>query len=155
MPKETALGRMVYAATAISISVAALWALWFLPRLATHPKAIAYRVDHSSKVFFAIQLLAVVVLVVAVVLRRRGVRMLSGPLYLGALFLFLHDFFVFSGAVNYLQEFEGFSTEAISMLVCVGANLIAAVLAIRAGNKYRKLALAQAGERPDEREGST
>lgn len=30
---------------------------------------------------------------------------------------------------------------AILMLVCVGANLITAILAIKAGNKYRQLAL--------------
>ena len=146
MAKETALRRMVYAATAISIGVAALWALWFVPRLAAHPMAIADRVDHSSKIFFAIQLLAVVVLLVVVILRRLGVRMLSGPLYLGALFLFLHDFFTFSGAVNYLQVYEGFSAEAILMLVCVGANLIAAILAIKAGIGYMRLVKAGGGQ---------
>lgn len=142
--KESTLRSMVYAATAIAVVVAALWALLFVPRLAAHPMAIADRVDHSSKVFFTIQLLAVVVLLVVVILSRRGIRMLSGPLYLAALLLFLHDFFAFSGAVNYLQLYEGFSTEAILMLVCVGANLIAAVLAIMSGIKYLHLARAQA-----------
>jgi hypothetical protein len=55
--------------------------------------------------------------------------------------LFFHDFMGFNGAVYYLQEYEGFSVEAILMLICVGANLIAAILAIKAGNKYRHLAL--------------
>jgi len=142
MVKEVTLRRMAHAATAIAVGVAALWAFLFLPRLAAHPMAIADRVDHSSKVFFAIQLAAVVVLLAVVILSRRRVRMLSGPLYLGALLLFLHDFFVFNGAVNYLQAYQGFSTEAILMLVCVGANVIAAVLAIIAGKKYLQLARA-------------
>jgi len=142
MAKEIAIRRMVYTATAIAIGVAALWALLFVPRLAAHPMAIADRVDHSSKIFFAIQLVAVVVLLAVVILSRRGVRMLSGPLYLGAVLLFLHDFMVFNGAVYYKQNYEGFSAEAIWMLVCVGANLIAAILAIISGKKYLQLAKA-------------
>jgi len=147
MAEETTSQRMAYTATAIAIGVAALWALLFVPRLAAHPMAIADRVDHSSKVFFAIQLAAVVVLLAVVIQSRRGVRMLSGPLYLGALLLFLDNFFVFNGAVYYLQGYEGFSAEAISMLVCVGANLIAAILAVISGKKYLQLAKAQRGER--------
>lgn len=145
MAKVIAFRRMVYAATALAIGVAALWALLFVPRLAAHPMAIADRVNRSSKIFFAIQLVAVVVLLAVVILSRRGVIMLSGPLYLGAVLLFLHDFMVFNGAVYYLQNYEGFSAEATLMLVCVGANLIAAILAIRAGNKYQQLAKAQRG----------
>jgi hypothetical protein len=147
MDKETASRRMVYTATAIAIGVAALWALLFVPRLAAHPEAIAERVDHSSKIFFAIQLVAVVVLLAVVILSRRGVRMLSGPLYLGALLLFLHDFMVFQLAVYSLQFYEGFQAEAILMLVCIGANLIAAILAIISGKKYLQLAKAQRGEK--------
>ena len=145
MAKETTSRRMVYTSTAIAIGVAALWALLFVPRLAAHPEAIADLVDRSSKIFFAIQLVAVVVLLAVVILSRRGVRMLSGPLYLGAVLLFLHNFIVFKVAVYYLQNYEGFYAEAILMLVCVGANLIAAILAIIAGNKYRQLAKAQRG----------
>jgi hypothetical protein len=139
MAKETTLRRMVYTATATAIGVAALWALLFVPRLAAHPMAIADRVDHSSKIFFAIQLVGAVVLLCVVILSRRGGRIISGLLYLAAAVIFLHDFMVFDGAVYYLQNYEGFSVEAILMLVCVGANLIAAILAIKAGNKYRRL----------------
>jgi len=146
MAKAIAFRRMVYAATALAIGVAALWALLFLPRLAAHPQAIADHVDRSSKIFFAIQLVAVVVLLAVVILSRRGVKMLSGPLYLGAVLLCLHDFMVFAGAVDYLQEYKGFAAEAILMLVCVGVNLIAAILAIIAGKKYLQLARAQRGE---------
>ncbi len=146
MDKETTSRRMVYTATAIAIGVAALWALLFVPRLAAHPEAIADRVDSSSKIFFAIQLVAVVVLLAVVILSRRGVRMLSGPLYLGALLLFLHDFMVFQLAVYSLQFYEGFRAEAILMLVCIGANLIAAILAIISAKKYLQLAKAQRGE---------
>jgi hypothetical protein len=141
--KETTSRRMAYTATAIAIGVAALWALLFVPRLAAHPEAIADRVDHSSKIFFAVQLAAVVVLLAAAILSRRGVRMLSGPLYLGALLLFLHDFMVFQLAVYSLQFYEGFQAKAILMLACIGANLIAAILAILAGKKYLKSAKAQ------------
>lgn len=147
MDKETASRRTAYAATAIAIGVAALWALLFVPRLAAHPEAIADRVDHSSKIFFAIQLAAVVVLLAAAILSRRGVRMLSGPLYLGALLLFLHDFMVFQLAVYSLQFYEGFRAAAILMLVCIGANLIAAVLAILSGKKHLQMAKAQRGEK--------
>ena len=102
--------------------------------------AIADRVDHSSKIFFAIQLVAVVVLLAVVILSRRGVRTLSGLLYLGALLLFLHDVFVLKGAIYYLQVYPGFSAEAILMLVCVGANLTAAIPAIISAKKYLQLA---------------
>jgi hypothetical protein len=47
---------------------------------------------------------------------------------------------VFNGAVEYLQGYEGFFAEAILMLLCVGANLIAAILAIKAANRLGYLA---------------
>ena len=84
-------------------------------------------------------------ILIYVILSRRGVRMLGGPLYLGALLLFLHDFMVFQLAVYSLQSYKGFHVEAILMLVCVGANLIAAILAIISGKKYLQLAKAQKG----------
>ena len=142
MDKETTLRRMVYTATATAIGVAAIWAFLFVPRLAAHPQSIADRVDHSSKIFFAIQLAAVVVLLAVVILSRRGVRMLSGPLYLGAVLLFIQDFMVLAGAIYYLQNYKWFSLEAILMLACIGANLIAAILAILSGKKYLQLAKA-------------
>ena len=140
--------KSVYVAAAIVIIVTAIWAVLFVPRLAVHPRAIAERVDHSSKVFFAILLMAAAVLSICVILSQRGGRIISGLLYLAAALVFLHDFMVFVGAVNFLQYYEGFSAEAILMLVCVGVNLIAAVLAIRAGNKFRRLTKAK-GVRED------
>lgn len=131
--KETASRRMAYAATAIATGVGALWAIVFLPRLAAHPEAIADRVDRSSKIFFGIHLVAIVALLAGVILSRRGIGKLSGPLYLGATLLFLHDFMALQLAVYSLQFYEGFHAEAILMLVCLGANLIAAILAIIAG----------------------
>ena len=137
--------RSVYIAAAIVIVVTILWALVFLPRLGVHPEAIRNGVDHSSKVFFKILLTAAVVLAVCAILSRLGGRIISGIicglLYLAAGLIFLHDLMVFNGAVFYLQEYEGYSAEAILMLICVGASLIAAILAIIAGNKYRQLAL--------------
>jgi hypothetical protein len=53
---------------------------------------------------------------------------------------------VFNGAVFYLQNYEGFFEEAILMLACVIANLIALILAIKSGNRYRKLIKARGGE---------
>jgi len=142
MAREIPGQRLVYSAAAIVIGVTALWALLFVPRLAVHPEAIAEGVDRSSKIFFAVQLMAAVVFLVCVILSQRGGRIISrnisGLLYLAAALVFLHDFMVFDGAVYYLQNYEGFSAEAILMLVCVGANLIAAILAITAGNKYRQ-----------------
>jgi uncharacterized membrane protein required for colicin V production len=69
---------------------------------------------------------------------------LSGLLYLAAGLLFLHNFMVFGGAVFFLENYEGFSEEAILMLACVVANLIALILAIKAGNRYRELIKAAA-----------
>jgi hypothetical protein len=144
MTSENISGRrLVYVATAISIVVTALWAVLFVPGLDVHPQAIRDGVDSSSKMFFSIQWLAAAVLIVCVVLSLRSGRMisgiLSGLLYLAAGLLFLHDFMVFNGAVFYLQNYEGFSEEAILMLACVVANLIALILAIKSGNRYRKL----------------
>ncbi len=143
MIKETSLRRMVSIAAALAVGVALMWAFVFVPRLGAHPQAIAERVNNSSKVFFAIQLVAVIVLLIVVILSRRGAKMLGGPLYLGAVLLFLHDFMVFDGAVEMIQTYEGFRTVAILMFVCIGLNLVAAVLAIRAGNGYQKLAKAR------------
>jgi choline-glycine betaine transporter len=135
----------VYVAAAIVIVVTILWAFVFLPRLGVHPEAIKDGVDYSSKSFFKVLLMAAVVLVVCLILSRLGGRIISGIicglLYLAAGLVIFHDFMVFNGAIFYLQEYEGFSVEAILMLICVGANLISAILAIKAGNKYRQSAL--------------
>jgi len=148
MAKKTPGRRLVYIATAIVIVVAAFWAVLFVPRLDVHPQAIKDGVDNSSKMFFSIQWLAAAVLIVCVVLSLRSGRMISGILsvllYLAAGLLFLHDFMVFDGAVFYLENYEGFSEEAILMLACVIANLIALILAIKGGNRYRELIKAAA-----------
>jgi hypothetical protein len=44
---------------------------------------------------------------------------------------------VLIGATYYLQTYQGFYAVAILMLVCVGANLVAGILAIIAGKKLR------------------
>ena len=145
MAKTIPSQRSAYIATAIVIIVTALWAVLFVPRLDRHPEAIKDGAADSSKTFFKVQLTAAVVLLACVILSQLGGRIISGVitglLYLAAGLVLFHDFMVFNGAVYYLQEYQGFSTEAILMLICVGANLIAAILAIRAGNKYRQLAL--------------
>jgi predicted membrane-bound spermidine synthase len=137
--------RSLYVAAAIIIIVKILWALVLLPRLGVHPEAIKDGVDHSSKSFFKVLLMAAVVLVACALLSQLGGRVISGIisglLYLAAGLIFFHDFMALNGAVFYLEEYEGLSTEAIMMLICVGANLIGAILALRAGNKYRQLAL--------------
>ena len=145
MAKTVPSQRSVYIAAAIVIVVTALWAALFVPRLNMHPEAIKDGVADSSRMFFKLLLAAAVVLSVCVILSQLGGRIISGVitglLYLAAGLVLIHDFMVFDGAVYYLDEYEGFSAEAILMLGCVGANLIAAILAIRAGNKYRQLAL--------------
>jgi len=82
MAKETSARRMVYAATGLVVGVTLLWAFVFVPRLAVHPQAIADRVDSSSKIFFLIQLVATVILLVFVVVSRLGGRMTRELLYL-------------------------------------------------------------------------
>jgi hypothetical protein len=110
-----------------------------------HPEAVKDGAADSSRVFFKFLLAAAVVLLACVILSQLGGRIISGVitglLYLAAGLVFFHEFMVFNGAVFYLQEYEGFLTEAILMLICVGANLIAAILAIKAGNKYRQSCL--------------
>ena len=145
MAKAVASQWLVYIATAIVIVMAALWAVLFVPRLDRHPEAIKDGVDDSARMFFMLVLAAAVVLVGCLILGQIGgriiSRIISGLLYLAAGLVLFHDFMVFDGAVYYLEEYEGFSAEAIVMLICVGADLIAAILAIIAGNKYRRLAL--------------
>jgi hypothetical protein len=145
MTKTIPIQKSVYIAAAIVTVVTALWAVLFVPRLGMHPEAIKDGAADSSRMFFKYLLAAAVVLLVCVVLSRLGGRIIGGVitglLYLAAGLVLFHDFMAFNGAVYYLDEYEGFSTEAILMLACVGANLIAAILAIKAGNKYRQLAL--------------
>jgi hypothetical protein len=137
--------QFVYISAVIAIVVAAAWALLFVPRLGTHPEAVGQGVDRSSKLFFAVQLIATLLLLVCIILSRRGRKIIVGLLYLAAALILLHDFMVFNGAVYYLEYYEGFSAEAILMMVCVGANLIAAILTIKAGNRYRLLMKAGGG----------
>jgi len=145
MVKSIPSRRSVYIAAAIVIVVTALWAVLFVPRLDMQPEAVKDGAADSSRTFLKFLLAAAVVLLACVILSRWGGRIISGViaglLYLAAGLVLVHDFMVFSGAVFYLQEYEGFSSEAILMLGCVGANLIAAILAIKAGNKYRQSAL--------------
>jgi hypothetical protein len=145
MAKTVPSQRSVYIAAAIVIVVTVLWAVLFVPRLDMQPEAIKDGAANSSRTFFKFLLAAAVALLACVILSRLGGRIITGVitglLYLAAGLVFFHDFMVFNGAVYYLQEYEGFSAEAILMLICVGANLIAAILAIRAGNKYRRSAL--------------
>ncbi len=137
--------RSVYVAAAIVIAVTVLWAVLFVPRLDMHPEAIKDGAADSSRMFFKFLLAAAVALLACVILSRLGGRLIrgviTGLLYLAAGLVFVHDFMVFNGAVYYMQEYEGFRSVAILMLICVGANLIAAILAIKAGNKYRRSAL--------------
>jgi len=135
MAKETAMRRMVYIAAGLAIGVAALWAIVFVPRLSVHPQAIADGVHRSSKIFFAIQLIAVAALLGFIIPSRLGGRKIRELLYLAGILVFLQDFMVFIGAVYYLQTYQGFYNVAILMLGCVGANLIAGILAIIAGIK--------------------
>jgi len=149
MAKTILSQRSVYIAAAIVIAMTVLWAVLFVPRLNRQPEAIKDGAADSSRMFFKFLLAAAVVLLACVILGRLGGRIISGViaglLYLAAGLVLLHDFMVFNGAVYYLDEYEGFSAEAILMLVCVGMNLIAAILAINAGNKYRQLALPRDG----------
>lgn len=137
--------KLIYIATAIAIVVTVLWAVLFVPRLDRHPEAVKDGAADSSRTFFRFLLAATVVLLACAILSQLGGRIINGVitalLYFAAGLLFFHDFMGFNGAVYYLQEYEGFSMEAILMLICAGANLIAAILAIKAGNKYRHLAL--------------
>jgi hypothetical protein len=142
MFKEMPPRRMVYIAAGLVIGVTALWAFLFVPRLAVHPQAVAEGVNSSSKMFFAFQLAAAVVLLAVVVLSRyAGTRyagiMIRGLLYLAAILVFLHDFMVFNGATYYLQTYKGFYAIAILMLACVGVNLVAGILAIMAARRPR------------------
>ena len=137
--------RSVYIAAAIVIVVTVLWAVLFVPRLDMQPEAIKDGAANSSRTFFKFVLAAAVALLACVILSRLGGRIIRGAitglLYLAAGLVLVHDFMVFNGAVFYLEEYEGFSAVAILMLICVGANLIAAFLAIKAGNTYRRSAL--------------
>jgi hypothetical protein len=135
--KLTALRRVVYTATGLVIGVTALWALLFVPRLGVHPQAIAEGADNSSFMFLKIQLAAAVVLLAFIILSRLGGIVIKELLYLAAIPIFWHDFMVLNGAIYYLESYQGFRALAILMLVCVGANLIAGILAIMAGNKLR------------------
>ena len=137
--------RSVYISTVIVIVVTVLWAVLFVPRLDMQPEAIKDGAANSSRTFFKFLLAAAVALLTCVILSRLGGRIvrgvIAGLLYLAAGLVLVHDFMVFNGAVFYLEEYEGFSAVAILMLICVGANLIAAFLAIKAGNTYRRSAL--------------
>jgi hypothetical protein len=135
--KETVLRRMVYTATGLVIGVAALFAFVFIPRLAVHPQAIADGVDRSSKVFFIIQLMAAAVLLAFIIRSRHGGRKIKELLVLAGIVVILLAFMVFSSAIYSLQTYHGLYEVAILQLVCVGANLIAGILAIIAAIMLR------------------
>jgi len=138
MDKKPASRRLVYIATALVIGVTALWAFWFLPRLVAHPEAIADRVDRSSKVFFALRLAGVICLIAYLILRRPAGRLIKGLLYFAIVLICLFDFFVIDEAPFYLQFYRGLQSVATLMLVCLGFDLIAGILAIIARHKRRR-----------------
>ena len=140
MASETALRRMVYTATGLVIGVAASFAFVIVPRLLVHPRAIAERASISYIVFFIIQLAAAAVLLTFIIRSRHGGKKIEGLLLLAGIAIILLGFIVFNGAVYMMQFYQGFYRAAILMLVCVGANLIAGILAIIAENKLRHLA---------------
>jgi len=138
MEKEAASRRLAYIATGLVIGVTALWAFWFLPRLVAHPEAIADRVDRSSKIFFALRLAGVICLIAYLILRRYAGRLIKVLLYFAVILIFLHDFFVIDEAPFYLEFYRGLQTVATLMLVCLGVDLIAGILAIIARHKRRR-----------------
>ncbi len=70
--KETAIKRSVYIATPLALGASILRAVSILPRLTSHPQAIHDRVNRSSKVFFAILLVATILLSGSVIRIRAG-----------------------------------------------------------------------------------
>ena len=137
MDKESASRRLAYIATGLVITVTALWAFWFLPRLVAHPEAISNRVDHSAKVFFALRLAGVICLVAYLILRRHAGRLIKVLFYFAVILIALHDFFVIDEAPFYSQYYRGLQTVATLMLVCFGVDLIAGILGIIARHKRR------------------
>jgi biopolymer transport protein ExbB/TolQ len=138
---------LVYIATGLVIGVTALWAFWFLPRLVTHPQAVADGVARSSKVFFGMRLAAVVVLIAYLFLKRRAGRKMDSiqhfvmPVlfYLAVILFFLYDFFVIDEAPYYLRMYRGLQLVATLMLVCLGVDLTAGILAIIARHIRRQI----------------
>jgi predicted membrane-bound spermidine synthase len=140
--KEIAIRRSVYVATAVALVATVLWAVLILPRLTTHPQAVRDLVNRSSRVFFAMLLVATILLSASVVrIRTRG-RMNSGLLYLAAILIFLHDFMAIECGEFY-RDTEGLRTVSTLMLVSGGTTLVAGILAVTAGAKYRKLIMAK------------
>src|SRR5512143_466148 len=150
MARKISGRRLIFIATAIVVVVTALWAVVIMPRLGVHPQAIKDGAADSSRVFFSLLGIAAVVLAVCVILSRTGGRVISGVLagllYLAAGLLALHAFTAFEQASFFLESYEGFRGEAILMLVGVAADLIALILAIKAGNTYRQSAKANGEE---------
>jgi len=144
MDNETASQRLAYIATGLVIAVTALWAFWFLPQLVAHPKAIADRVDNSSKVFFAFRLAAVILLIAYLILRRKAGRLIKVLFYFAVVLICLFDFFVIDEAPFYLQYYRGLQFVATLMLVCAGVDLLAAILGIIARHRRRRATSAAA-----------
>jgi hypothetical protein len=86
---------------------------------------------------------AAAVLLIFIVRSRHGGRKLEGLLLLAGIAIILLGFIVFNGAVYMLQFYRGFYRVAILMLVCVGANLVAGILAIVSEKKLRHLTKAE------------
>ncbi len=125
-------------ATGLVVAVTALWAFWFLPRLVAHPQAIADGVDRSSKFFFALRLAGVICLIAYLILRRNAGRFIKVLLYFAIIPIFLNDFSVIDEVTFYSEMYSGLQTVATLMLVCLGVDLIAGILAIIARHKRRR-----------------
>jgi len=121
--KETAIKRSVYIATPLALGASILRAVSILPRLTSHPQAIHDRVNRSSKVFFAILLVATILLSGSVIRIRAGGRMNIGLLYLAAILIFLQDFMTMECAEFYLSlGTKGLRTVSVLMLVGGGGD---------------------------------
>lgn len=109
-----------------------------MPRLVAHPQAIADGVDRSSKFFFALRLAGVICLIAYLILRRNAGRFIKVLLYFAIIPIFLNDFSVIDEVTFYSEMYSGLQTVATLMLVCLGVDLIAGILAIIARHKRRR-----------------
>ncbi len=127
MAKENILRRMVYVGIGLVIAEAAFFAFVVIPRLAIHPECVK---STQAYWFFAkIRLVVAAALLAFFIPNRHNLRRIKAFLTLVGVLVIVLSFPMFSGAHWYLDKY-GFYDMANLLSICIGANLIAAILFI-------------------------
>jgi hypothetical protein len=131
MINKTVLRRMLYVGTGLIIAVTLILAVIVIPsvRMDTSPQATPESAVPALWLSIIVHLIIVALLILTILVNRRGGRISKGLLIAAGVVLLLLSLMILDGASAYLGHPDpGMHKVAISMFICVGCNFLASVL---------------------------